>query len=193
MKHLIKQALIPATLRHPFRRAGLLLCLLVAAGTSFLPTDSLLPFRLQGISAGLALSMLLSGLTRHPVQQMRQAQSAEPPAPFREMFLVQSATHRVPVGVDEICYFFRVGRHTFLRTFDRKDYLIPESLQQVQAMLDPACFFRVNRQLLMHYKAFRSYKPAGYGKLELDLHLAPPFPAIVSQVKAPAFRHWMQR
>lgn len=112
---------------------------------------------------------------------------------YRSMILVQSATHRIPVAVDEICYFFRVGRHTFLRTFDRKDYLVPESLQQVQAMLDPACFFRVNRQLLMHYKAFRSYKPAGYGKLELDLHLAPPFPAIVSQVKAPAFRHWMQR
>lgn len=110
----------------------------------------------------------------------------------RKVFIVHTTTKSVPVSVEDICYFFREGGHNFLRTFERVDYLIPQSLNEVQQKLDKRQFFRVNRQLIINYKACRDFRPAAYGKLELTLREPFHTPVKVSQLKAPKFRRWVQ-
>ncbi|ARS35805.1 LytR/AlgR family response regulator transcription factor [Pontibacter actiniarum] len=202
MKHFSKQTppFFPVSFRHAFGLLSLLLPLLTAVGTLLPDTPTL---RLLVRTGGLALTLPLAyqayrlTVPHRPGHPFSPAQPPIPsppaPGPFQTVFLVQTAIHRVPVPVEEICYFFRDGRHTFLRTYDRKDYLLSQSLHEVEQVLDPICFFRVNRRLVVHYKACQRYKPAAYGKLELTLHAPPPFPVIVSQLKTPLFRRWLQR
>lgn len=134
--------------------------------------------------------------TKHPVQDHPAApgSSTAGAAPlYKRVFIVNTATQSIPIDVEDICCFFREGGHNFLRTFARCEYLVPQSLSEVQQALDSHQFFRVNRQLIIHRQACQSFRPAAYGKLELTLQPPLPFPAIVSQLKAAHFKRWMQR
>ncbi|MDX5483197.1 MAG: LytTR family transcriptional regulator [Hymenobacteraceae bacterium] len=169
----------------------------------------LLPSILFSLALTTTMLLLARGLRRdkpgqaapqpdgHRAKQPSQLAEADAPAapvspPPRSVFIAHTATQSVPIDVADICCFFREGRHNFLRTFDRCDYLLPQSLNEVQQELDSSQFFRVNRQLIIQRRACRSFRPAAYGKLELTLLQPLPFQAIVSQLKAAQFRRWMQ-
>lgn len=204
MKQFLKQtlSLVPRSFLHGLGFSSLFWPLPFLVGTLLLPLG-IPPLPLLVRTSSLALVLPLAyqayrlAVDARPGRMAYAGRSDAPSrtarALYQTVFLVQAGTHRVPVPVEAICYFFRDGRHTFLRTFDRQDYLLSQPLQEVEQSLDPACFFRVNRRLLIHYKACPRFKPAAYGKLELTLHPPLPFPVIVSQLKTPAFRRWMQR
>lgn len=73
------------------------------------------------------------------------------------------------------------------------DELLSEStLDELESSLNSADFFRINRQLIMHRSLCKGYKPLDHGKLEVTTEVVIPVPAIVSQLKAKAFRAWME-
>lgn len=111
---------------------------------------------------------------------------------YRSRFLVQQGESLQSVAVGDIAYFHKdlVVR---LVTRAGRGYTVSQSLDELEHVLDPARFFRVNRQVLASadaiVRATRQFK----GKLELELD--PPLRevAIVSQERAGAFRDWLDR
>jgi DNA-binding LytR/AlgR family response regulator len=69
--------------------------------------------------------------------------------------------------------------------------LADETLSELEAGLDPSCFFRANRQVLVHIDAVKSFRPQGKGQLKLELAPAAEVPVLVSQERARAFRDWL--
>lgn len=143
----------------------------------------------------LLLSLLTGGLLTWTVSPLFSGASstaaAKPPASGCRYLMVQSADRCLSVPVEQVCCIYRVGRHTLLRTFDRAEYLLPQSLREVMEQLEGHMFFQVNRRLILQRKTCVSYKTASYGKLLLTLHPPLSEPVTVSQGKAPAFRKWM--
>jgi|SRR5690606_6549677 len=84
------------------------------------------------------------------------------------------------------------GRNVLVRTFNNEDYLTTYTLDELEGTLDPVKFCRLNRQLIGHIKACKSYESLDYGKLSMHMEPAPDVPATVSQLKAPLVRKWMQ-
>lgn len=64
------------------------------------------------------------------------------------------------------------------------------SLDEIEELLDPARFFRVNRQHLANLEAIESYQSDEWSKLHL--RLKPPLKEtlVVSKEKAAEFRRW---
>ncbi|WP_242917344.1 LytR/AlgR family response regulator transcription factor [Pontibacter liquoris] len=139
---------------------------------------------------------LLSGspfLLRSPKPQAGKNNPAPSAPACRNLWIVHTGTKSIPIPVEHICYIFREGNHNFLRTFERVDYLVPQPLAHIHQQLDKKQFFRVNRRMIIACKACQGFQPAGYGKLELALCLPFHAPVVVSQLKAGAFRKWLQR
>ena len=111
----------------------------------------------------------------------------------KEILTVHHGPKSIPLPVQQISYIYRDGEYNYLQTFGEEHYLIPQSLDQLQEVLNPQQFFRVNRQMILNLKACLNYQPAKFGKLELTLTPAHAKKVIVSQGKARHFKEWIER
>ena len=111
---------------------------------------------------------------------------------YRERFLVQSGAALQTVAVADIAYFVKdlVVR---LVTRENRGYPMAQSLDDLEHMLAPERFFRLNRQVIAQIDAIRMVHRGIKGKLEVELKPALAEPVVVSQERAAAFRAWLER
>lgn len=121
------------------------------------------------------------------------ALAARMAAPARQRILAQRGTAFQPVAISDIAYFLSEGKLTFLITHARERCLVNQPLAALEAELDRAQFFRVNRNYLAHISAVRRFAPVGKGRLEVELQPPPPEPVLISQESAADFRAWAGR
>jgi DNA-binding LytR/AlgR family response regulator len=110
----------------------------------------------------------------------------------KKRFLVKVGPAYISVATNNVELFYISERSTFIRTFEGKNYGIDFSLDQVQQHVDPAKFFRINRNFLVNIEAVS--KLVTYSSSRLKLVLASGFKSndlIVSREKTGEFKRWM--
>jgi two-component system LytT family response regulator len=111
---------------------------------------------------------------------------------YRQRFLVQAGAALQSVAVADIAYFVKelVVR---LVTREGRGYPMAQTLDELEQLLAPERFFRLNRQVLAQIDAIAVVHRGSKGKL--DVVLKPPLTAAatVSQERATAFRAWLER
>jgi DNA-binding LytR/AlgR family response regulator len=110
----------------------------------------------------------------------------------KKRFLVKVGPAYISVATNNVELFYISERSTFIRTFEGKNYGIDFSLDQVQQQVDPAKFFRINRNFLVNIEAVS--KLVTYSSSRLKLVLASGFKSndlIVSREKTGEFKRWM--
>jgi DNA-binding LytR/AlgR family response regulator len=110
---------------------------------------------------------------------------------YRKRFLVKQGQKQMPIEVDDIAYFYIFDRALFLKTTDNKKLIIDYTLDDVESMLDPVRFFRVNRSLIVSIKSVIQLHD--YFNSRLVVTLNPPFEekTIVSREKVNDFKKWL--
>jgi len=83
------------------------------------------------------------------------------------------------------------GKLCYATDFNGNSYLLDNTLQELQGMLPPRQFYRVNRQLPVNVAAIRKVHAFLGGRLKLEL--APPSTAdcIVSRERVSGFKEWL--
>lgn len=113
------------------------------------------------------------------------------PKEYRRRFLVKQGQRYLPVETETIAYFFVHERIVFFKTFDNKRYIVDYNMEELQDMLEPATFFRVNRSFIVAVGAIHQLHD--YVNSRLLLSLNPPIeePVIVSREKVAEFKTWV--
>ncbi len=118
--------------------------------------------------------------------------NAKPEAPYRQRLLGRQGGGPVRVlPVAELACLVSVDRLCFAVCGDGSRHLLDGTLAEVEQTLDPARFFRANRQVLVALSAIAGYRPAGKGRLRLQLATVPGHDVEVSQERAAAFKAWL--
>ncbi|RZK62044.1 MAG: LytTR family transcriptional regulator, partial [Hymenobacter sp.] len=128
----------------------------------------------------LAIERLLDALPR-------------PQRPHKARFLVRQGETLLPLPTADVAWFQSRHDTTTLATHDGRRFVVDYTLEQLEALLDPALFFRLNRQVLAQLPAVRRLVPHLGGKLLVEL--APAITGgevLVSKEKAPAVKHWLE-
>ncbi|MEI9806587.1 MAG: LytTR family DNA-binding domain-containing protein [Bacteroidota bacterium] len=112
---------------------------------------------------------------------------------YKQRFLVKQGNKFITVPAGQIHAFYAEGRYVFLVTELRKKYIVNFSLDQLEEILDPACFYRVNRQQILHVDAIREMRPYFKGRLQLIVPSLPDVDIVVSSEKSPLFKKWLER
>ncbi len=112
-------------------------------------------------------------------------------ASYKSRFLGEKGGNRYPIEAADIAYFFSEYKLSFMMTFDGTRYLLEKSLSALEADLDPAQFYRANRQVIVSTRAVRSFSTVSKSKLLLELVPKPPFEVVVSQEMAAGFKAWV--
>jgi two-component system LytT family response regulator len=116
-----------------------------------------------------------------------------PQRPYKARFLVRQGDTLLPVAATEAAWFQSRHDTTTLALHDGRRFVVDYTLEQLEALLDPALFFRLNRQVLAHLPAVRRLLPHLGGKLLVELAPAPTGPdTLVSKEKAGAVKHWLE-
>ena len=120
---------------------------------------------------------------------LRQVQ---PPAPrWRERLLGRLGVQFHSLDVADIAGFVSVDKITFAVLADGRRYQVETPLADLEGTLDPAQFFRANRQVLIAARAVQRFAAAGKGRLRVE-SVAPAIgELIVSPDRAAAFRAWL--
>ncbi len=113
--------------------------------------------------------------------------------PRRHRILAQRGTTYQPIALADVAYFFSEHKLTFLVTRTGERCLVNAPLTALADELDPAQFFRLNRTILAHATAVRSFSSLRKGRLAVQLHPRPTEEVVVSQESAAEFRAWVGR
>jgi len=114
-----------------------------------------------------------------------------PQKKYKERFLTLHRNTLVPILAGQIGFFHK-EELIYLHTL-QNERLISEhqTLDEIEGIVDPGQFFRINRQYLIHIQTVAGIKTTHKG---LVVHLKGPF-AIdleISREKAAAFKKWME-
>ena len=110
---------------------------------------------------------------------------------FQKRILIRYADTIKAVDIKDVAYFYTENKINFLCTFDKKSYPIDFNLDQIEAMIDPAVFFRINRQFIVNVNAIKNM--VSYSKSRVKLELNPPteIETVVSTERSPNFKSWL--
>lgn len=111
---------------------------------------------------------------------------------YKSRFLVKIGEKLVSISIENIAYFISEDKLTFLVTNENKRYPLDYSLDDLDTMLDPKFFFRLNRQCLAKINAIQSIHNYFNGKLKLFLTPTTAKEIIVSREKASHFKQWLE-
>lgn len=109
---------------------------------------------------------------------------------YKQRFLVRISDRLVPINTSDVCYFFAEDKMVFLQTEQNK-YPIDFTLDQLEEMLDPKLFFRINRKYLGQAKAISKIFNHLNGKLKLVLTPNQEDEIYVSRERASDFKTWL--
>jgi len=115
-----------------------------------------------------------------------------PGKPFKTRFLVRQGEQLLPLPVAEAAWF--VSRHetTTLMAADGRRFVVDYTLEQLETLLDPTLFFRLNRQIIAQLPAVQRLHPHFNGKLLVELQPPASEEVLVSREKASAVKAWLE-
>jgi len=116
----------------------------------------------------------------------------QPQRPFKTRFLVRQGENLLPLPTAEVAWFWSRRDTVTLATHDGRRFVVDYTLEQLDGLLDPSQFFRLNRQFVAQLPAVRRLVPHFGGKLLVELHPAPTDEIIVSKEKASAVKSWLE-
>ncbi len=113
---------------------------------------------------------------------------------YKNRFLIKVGENYKSIPDKEIACFYILERATFLRTVTEKDYAIDYSLDNLQEIINPDKFFRINRNSIININEIKDILSYSSSRLKIKLNSDKPiYDLIVSKDKVREFKKWIDK
>ncbi len=112
---------------------------------------------------------------------------------YKERFMIRSGEEFRFIQVSDIQYLYSEQGMVYAQLNDRRKFHLDFTLDQLDGMLNPDEFFRINRKFIIRLAAIDRIFTYFNSRLKLEVTPAPPFDLIVSRDRVPDFKHWIDR
>jgi two-component system, LytTR family, response regulator len=150
------------------------------------------PVKLAELQTALQKALAASAVAERLQDLLHQQTGPAAPNAPKTRFLVRQGEQLLPVQAADVAWFQSRNETVTLVTLGGPRYLVDYTLEQLEQLLDPRQFFRLNRQFIAQLPAVQRLHPWFNGKLKLDLQPAPTDEVIVSREKAAAVKSWLE-
>jgi len=110
----------------------------------------------------------------------------------KSSFLVFKNNKYQTVLTENIAFFYIKNETPTIMSFDKTEYQITQSLDEVHKLLSPTQFFRINRQYLVNFSAIKEAEHYFSRKLIIKLKIPTDEKLLVGKEKATAFLSWLE-
>ena len=114
-----------------------------------------------------------------------------PNPPDKKSFLVFRSNKYINVLTENIAFFYIKYESPVIMCFDKQEYFVNYSLDQLQQLLPEKQFFRLNRQYLINFNAVKEVEHYFARKLLVNPVITMKDKLIVSKEKVTQFLHWL--
>ena len=110
---------------------------------------------------------------------------------YKTRFIVKVGETIDTVQTNEIHHFETKESLSFLVTTNGKKYIIEHSLDQLEKLLQPKDFFRINRKIIIHIQAIENVKTYFNSRLSITANKLEGESQIVSRERVAEFKKWL--
>ncbi|KYG77987.1 MULTISPECIES: LytR/AlgR family response regulator transcription factor [Roseivirga] len=112
---------------------------------------------------------------------------------YKSRFLVKYGQRIKAIPVEQIAYFYSQDKLTYLVTFEGKKLPLDQTLEELETVLNPDNYFRVNRKFIVHFDSVSDIHPYFKGRVKLDLQPESGEDIVISSDKTPLFKQWLDQ
>jgi DNA-binding LytR/AlgR family response regulator len=109
----------------------------------------------------------------------------------KQRFLVRQGQRLLPVGIEKIAYFFSDERFIFFKTLDNQKFLVDYRMEELERMLPPQHFYRVNRSFIISLQSIDHILLYHGNRLKISVKPTSEKEIIVSREKVSLFKSWL--
>lgn len=109
---------------------------------------------------------------------------------YKSRFMVKLGDHIRSITSDQISLFFADGRDVYLVTDQCRKFIIDYTLENLEEIVDPRHFFRVNRSYVVHINAIQDVVVYSNSRLKITVGIKWEGEIIVSREKVNDFKEW---
>lgn len=155
-----------------------------------------LAFRSNAIQGLLSVSELPLPNTKgiplagQVIPSVENASQVLPPL-FKNRFFVESGNRFYSIDKNDIAYFFSDGRFVYFTTFSKSRFIIHYRMEQLQQLLDPADFYRINGSYIISVKSIDQIHAYFGSRFKLKLNPVVDETVLVSRNRAAGFKKWL--
>ena len=111
---------------------------------------------------------------------------------YKERFAVKIGEHIRAFTAQDICCFYSFEKTTYALLNNKRAYIVDYSIEQLENILNPKHFFRVNRKFIVKHGSIKEIISYSNSRLKLILSVHPENEdIIVSREKVSAFKTWL--
>lgn len=130
-------------------------------------------------------SLAVQDQIRSLLKQLRQGSG------YQKRLVIKYGEVIKMIEVSDVAYFYTEDRIHYLCTFDNLTYPVDQNLDELEALIDPAVFFRINRQFIVNIRAIEKMMAWTKSRVKLTLRPACAQETIVSTERSPVFKEWL--
>lgn len=112
---------------------------------------------------------------------------------YKSRFMVKVGDKIRSVPVEEILVFYSQEKASFIRTSDAHTYCIDYALDQLEPLLDPEKYFRINRKYIVSIDACTNILAWTNSRLRLRIEGVDDPDIIVARERVMEFKNWLDR
>jgi DNA-binding LytR/AlgR family response regulator len=112
---------------------------------------------------------------------------------YKSRFVVKVGEHLKTIEVGNVRFFHSQEKTTFCVTEDARIHIMDYTLEQLEEMLDPLRFYRVNRKYLVSAAAIQDIIHYTNSRLRLQLKGSQDKEVIVARERVQDFKSWLDR
>jgi DNA-binding LytR/AlgR family response regulator len=111
---------------------------------------------------------------------------------YKKRFTIKMGQQLKMINIEEVECFFSENKGTYLHTLDNRDYLLDNTLEQLETELDPAAFYRVSRKFIIPMKAIKEIQLHSNSRLKVILPTYKEDEVIVARERVTDFKEWLE-
>lgn len=112
---------------------------------------------------------------------------------YKTRFVIKVGEHLRTVEVDQILFFHSQEKTTFCVTQDKRKLILDYTLEQLEEMMNPAQFYRINRKYLVSAAAIHDIISFTNSRLKLVLKGSQDNDIIVARERVQDFKCWLDK
>ena len=126
------------------------------------------------------------------IQQLLQSLS-RPNKTYQSRFIVSRGEKVMSVTIDQIAYFEGEDRYVYLIKKDGTKYIVDYKLSDLETLLDPNHFYRLNRSFITHFSSIKTIFNVSKSRVKVELDPAAKREIMVSSENTQEFKSWLNQ
>ncbi|WP_452598336.1 LytR/AlgR family response regulator transcription factor [Pontimicrobium sp. MEBiC01747] len=111
---------------------------------------------------------------------------------YKKRFSVKVGQHLKLINIDDIECFYSENKGTYLFTKEGRNYLLDNTLDQLEEELEPQAFFRINRKFFVNIQAIKDMVSYTNSRLQIKLNTYNEQDIIVARERVKDFKQWLE-